>query len=314
MPSDFTEDAFESCDYREVFVKFRKRFIETGEPANVILFERENPELKSLLADILFASVSLNGRFNSEARALINHRPIDVEQGTEPILPHSMLNQGKSEKIFEFKLFTGMEICNMNIPEQSYLIKNLISENSVNFLSGEEGCGKSLLAMNLALAVAIGAEKWLDYEIVKPGKVLYLNNELAFNDFAGRLKKMGNNLPARGDISNLIIPNEVPALSECWDALIEVCKIEKPILIIVDCLYFSHDKDENDSSQMKALMRQFLSLRDNHNLAVLLIHHTKKGARYERMHNDQMRGSIFSGVSPILFFRYAVPRRTKLKE
>jgi RecA-family ATPase len=201
----------------------------------------------------------------------------------------------------------------MDIPEQSYLVKDLLSEQSVNFLSGEAECGKSLIAMNLALSIAVGATKWLAYQITKQGKVLYLNNELAFSDFARRLKTMCDSLPARGDISNLIVPRAVPALRECWDTLNETCEREKPCLIVVDCLYFTHDKDENDSSEMKTLMRQFLALRDKYSLAILLIHHTKKGARYERMHSDQMRGSnVFSGITDtILQLRRSVSDERK---
>ena len=64
---------------------------------------------------------------------------------------------------------------------------------------------------------------------------------------------------------------------------------------------------------MKALMREFLSLRDKYNLAVLLIHHTKKGARYQKMHNDQMRGSnVFSGVTDtVLQIRRSAEDETK---
>jgi hypothetical protein len=47
------------------------------------------------------------------------------------------------------KLYSGLEIFNMDIPKESFLIENLITENSVNFIAGEPGCGKSLLAMNL---------------------------------------------------------------------------------------------------------------------------------------------------------------------
>jgi hypothetical protein len=197
---------------------------------------------------------------------------------------------------FKFENYTGLEIANMEIPEQAFLIDNLISEYSLNILMGEEGCGKSLLAMNLALSIAVDAKQWLSYDIKKHGKVLFLNNELSFPDFARRLKTMVERLPAPGDISNLIIPKEVPAISECWDTLNESCQQEKPCLIVIDCLYFSHNKDENDSSEMKALMRQFLALRDRYGLAVLIVHHTKKGSRYQRMNNDQMRGSnVFGG-------------------
>lgn len=315
LPSDFTEDAFETRDYRGVFDKFRKRFIETGKPSNVILFERENPELKSLLAGILFALMPLNGKFKSEARALMNHRPIEKEEARERASPLLGSNHKKTEQSFKFELLNGKDIIGMDIPEQSFLVKNLLSENSVNFLSGEEGSGKSLLAMNLALSVAINADSWLQYEIVKHGKVIYLNNELSFVDFARRLKTMGKNLPARGDISNLIVPKEVPALEDCWETLNELCEREKPCLIVIDTLYFCHNQDENDSSDMKALMRQFLSLRDKYGLAVLLIHHTKKGANLQKMHNDQMRGSnVFGGVTDTImqFRRSALDEKMRI--
>jgi RecA-family ATPase len=176
------------------------------------------------------------------------------------------------------------------------LVCDLINASSLNFLAGEEGCGKSLLAMNLAVSVAVGAKRWLSYGLTKPGKVLYLNNEMAFDDFARRLKAMSQTLHIPGDIANLVVPKEVPALTECWDTLNRTCEDLQACLLVIDCLYFSHDEDENDSSKMKALMRKVLFLRNRFHLAVLLVHHTKKGSRNTTMHNDQMRGSsVFGG-------------------
>lgn len=201
----------------------------------------------------------------------------------------------------------------MQIAPESHLIKGLVSDTGLTFLSGEEGCGKSLLAMNLALSVAVGASHWLSYEVMKSGKVLYLNNEMAFIDFARRFKSMASSLPAVGDVANLIAPREVPPLTQCWDALNDLCSTEQPCLVVLDCLYFAHDEDENDSSSMKALMRQLMAVRDSYHLSLLVVHHTKKGARFERMHNDQMRGSnVFSGASDtVLQMRRSATDETK---
>lgn len=297
LPETFSESAFESPEYRSLYVIMSKDFFCGGNPARIVELEKRFPELKPLLDNVTYPATVLNGEFRAMAASLIRHRSSKLVQESSSVETGTNVSEG-IDREFKFELLNGMEICDMDIPEQSFLVKNLISECSVNFLSGEEGCGKSLLAMNLALSIAVGASKWLAYDVAKQGKVLYLNNELAFSDFARRLKSMSQSLPARGDISNLIVPKEVPALTECWNTLNEVCEREKPCLIVVDCLYFAHDKDENDSSQMKALMRQFLALRDRFHLALLLIHHTKKAARYEKMHNDQMRGSnVFGGIT-----------------
>jgi hypothetical protein len=297
LPEGFDGGAFELPEYRSLFETIRLHFIERGKRVSEAELLQKHPDLKSLIDSVLFGALPLNGRLRSRAAFLMRHRPRnfggDDSSGAVKHRAHELNNQA-----FKFELLSGREISEMMILEQSFLVKNLISEQSVNFLSGEEGCGKSLIAMNLGISLAVGAAKWLAYDIAKSGKVLYLNNELAFSDFARRVKSMSGSLPAPGDVANFIVPKEVPALDQCWETLNETCEQIRPCLIIVDCLYFAHDKDENDSSEMKALMRQFLALRDRYNLALLLIHHTKKAARYERMHNDQMRGSnVFGGIT-----------------
>ena len=208
----------------------------------------------------------------------------------------SLYRKSQAAKGFQFELLRGSDIATMEFPEHPFLVRDLFSEHSVNLLAGEEGSGKSLLAMNLALAVAGGAASWLHYKIAKHGKVLYLNNELGFEDFARRLMVMSKGFI--GKLDHLVIPKEVPAIVDCWDSLEDTCRDESPCLIIVDCLYFAHDQDENDSSSMKSLMRKFLALRDRYDLAVLLVHHLKKNSRTEKMHNDQMRGSnVFGGIT-----------------
>jgi RecA-family ATPase len=52
------------------------------------------------------------------------------------------------------------------------LIQGILREQSLTFLAGEEGSGKSITAMNLALAVAVGLHKFLGYDMMKNGKVI----------------------------------------------------------------------------------------------------------------------------------------------
>jgi RecA-family ATPase len=198
----------------------------------------------------------------------------------------------------KLELVNGEEICKMEFPPAADLIRNIIREQSVNFLAGEEGSGKSLISMNLACSIVAGKETFLSYELAKSGKVLYLNTEMAFDDFGRRLQTMSTAVGGGDCLKNLIVPKQVPLLNECWQELNQICRREGPCLIVVDCLYFAHGEDESDNSKMKQIMRQFLSLRDSHKLAVLVVHHTKKGSRKERMHNDLMRGAgAFGGAA-----------------
>jgi archaellum biogenesis ATPase FlaH len=195
------------------------------------------------------------------------------------------------------------------------LILGIMREQSLTFLAGEEGSGKSITAMNLALSVAVGLHKFLDYNIMKNGKVIYLNNELPFSDFLGRFNYMKRQFFPRQvlQLGNFIVPESVPPMNEFLETLRKLIEEHQPVLIVLDCLYWSHDKKENDSSEMKELMRQLVEIRDTYKVAVLVVHHTKKGVRYETMHNDNMRGSsVFAGATDtVLMFRRSSKEESK---
>jgi RecA-family ATPase len=206
--------------------------------------------------------------------------------------------QHETPEIIQLQFYRGDELLSRDIPPRDDLVENLIQAKSFNFLAGEEGCGKSLLAMNLAVAVSTGMEKWLSYPIKKSGRVIYLNNELTDEDFIRRLIRMKSRLPTEEHITNLIVAPETPLIQNCWHSLEEKCEREKPVLVILDCLYLAHREDENDSTAMRNLMLYFLRLRNRFNLAVIVVHHTRKGARNSQMRNDLMRGSsVFGGAS-----------------
>jgi hypothetical protein len=292
LPEGFDEHAFEFPEYSKLFnMIFHER-----ESLNVNDLSIRYPEMKDIILNVLFAAVPLNGKFSSSASRLMSHYP--RQQPSEADEFRQDQKPPRVQDSFSFKVLSGKEIISMNIPEQKFLVDGLITSESINFLAGEEGCGKSLLSMNLAISVAIGAPQWLCFNIPKSCKVLYLNNELCYNDFARRFQQMCTSLPIRGDMSQFFAPENVPPLVECWNSLNSICADIQPGLLVLDCLYFSHSRKENDSSDMKALMRQFVDLRDTFHTAILIVHHTKKGARFEQMHNDQMRGSgVFGGIA-----------------
>ncbi len=190
----------------------------------------------------------------------------------------------------------GTEIYSMQFPKASDLVSNIFREKSLNFLAGEENSGKSILATNLAISVAVGLKHFLSWEINKKGCVFLLNTEMYFEDLAYRFKRMCGVDPP-GDLNSIFIPRQIPPFDECWDNLNQMCSEQKPCLVVVDCLYFFHNLEENDSSDMKLLMRKLQNLRDEHNLCVLVVHHTKKGSRSESLHNDLMRGAGVFGAA-----------------
>ena len=60
-------------------------------------------------------------------------------------------------------------------------------------------------------------------------------------------------------------------MSEFLGTLQKLIEMHQPVLILLDCLYWSHDKKENDSSEMKELMRQLVEIRDAYKVTVLVV-------------------------------------------
>jgi KaiC/GvpD/RAD55 family RecA-like ATPase len=299
---------FESEDHRIVYAELKTQ-VEKGQ-YSIKALKSALPKYAALVDDIS-TDQPFDGDLTDEIDRLSLHRLADPEAskaaaraGTSAgagsfhtLGPDPQTASGDQQSDSKLHLITGRDIISMNIPEQKDLVKHLFRENSVNFLAGEEGCGKSLLMMNLAISVAVEAKKYLNWDIEKSGKVLYLNNELSSADFIHRAKRMFSRLPVPGDLSNLVVSNETLPLDECWDELKDICEKEKPCLIILDCLYFAHTEDENDSSRMKDLMRRFLYLRDEFSLCLIIVHHTKKGTRSQKLHSDQIRGAGVFGAA-----------------
>jgi len=193
----------------------------------------------------------------------------------------------------EIKLdfLNGLQLLDGKFPAARDLIEGLIREQSVNMLAGEPGCGKSILAMNLALAVATGEETFLGRKIMKHGKVLYLNNEMALPDFRERLEKMAGLAPHADLLLQLTVPIVMPLLVEAYASIREWCRENRPVLIIFDCLYLLHTADENDASSMRNIATLFNSLRDEFGVAILILHHNKKEERGASPNINSARGS-----------------------
>jgi hypothetical protein len=207
----------------------------------------------------------------------------------------------------EVRFFSGAEMKLLAQPKVNDLVEGIIREHALVFLAGEEGSGKSITAMNLAFAVATGRDHFLNYRVVKHGKVIYLNNELHFEDFLMRFKKMITQLAPQelAKIENFIVPETMPPLDDIWEQLNRIIRDKHPIVVVLDCFYWAHNKEENDSSEMKEMMRRLVELREKYNIVILVVHHTKKGTRHDTMHNDNMRGSsVFGGASDtVLMFK-----------
>lgn len=165
------------------------------------------------------------------------------------------------------------------VPARDALIERLLPQGGLLLLLGGPKAGKTLLALNLALAVAEGSSFLA--RPVRQGGVLYLSGEGGPALLLDRLARMAPNPVPALEYLHLWFPEPGQLLPRLNDpqtraAIAAFCRTHGTILVIVDPLVFFHGGDENSTSDATALALGLLDLAQTTQAALCLVHHTRK--------------------------------------
>jgi RecA-family ATPase len=177
--------------------------------------------------------------------------------------------------------------------QQSWLVSGLWSEQAVGIIGGEPKCCKSFLALDLAVSVAAGTPCLRRFTVPTPGRVLLYAAEDALHVVRRRLD--GICAAAGLDLADLDVQViTAPSLRLDLDAdrasLDETVVRLKPRLLVLDPFVRLHRIDENVSGEVAPLLAYLRELQRRHGVAVILVHHARKGAGNIRA-GQALRGS-----------------------
>lgn len=177
--------------------------------------------------------------------------------------------------------------------EHRWLVTGLWSEQAVGIVGGEPKCCKSFLALDLAVAVASGTPCLRRFVVPKAGRVLLYAAEDALHIVRRRLEGIAAAAGvALTDLDIQVIT--VPVLRLDLDAdrrnLAETIERMRPRLLILDPFVRLHRIDENASGEVAPLLAYLRELQRRFGVAVLVVHHAKKGAGGVRA-GQALRGS-----------------------
>jgi len=178
-------------------------------------------------------------------------------------------------------------------PQTQWLIEGLWSDQAVGILGGEPKCCKSFLALDVAVSVASGAACLRQFPVRRTGSVLLFPAE----DSLAVVRQRLAGIAGAAQVPFESLPVEVitaPSLRldtpvDC-QRLTETVAARRPILLILDPLIRLHRVDENDASQIAALLSYLRGLQRQFHLAVLLVHHARKDSHASRP-GQALRGS-----------------------
>src|SRR5438552_14083485 len=180
-------------------------------------------------------------------------------------------------------------------PPPGWIEPGLLPPQGMLFVGGEPKVGKSLLVANLALALAAGKDR-SGFTIPAPRRVLVCQFELPTPQFVGRLASMRRSVGAAAEQSLLVDTRAGGNLLSAPQGLnhfLNAARQASAEVIVLDPLYSTHDRDENDTRSMAALCQSLLRLRDAAKAALIVVHHVRKSiTRFEI-------GSAFRGSSAL---------------
>lgn len=177
--------------------------------------------------------------------------------------------------------------------EHRWLVTGLWSEQAVGIVGGEPKCCKSFLALDLAVAVASGTPCLRRFVVPKAGRVLLYAAEDALHIVRRRLD--GIACAAGLDLADLDIQViTAPVLRLDLDAdrrsLADTVARLQPRLLILDPFVRLHRIDENASGEVAPLLAYLRELQRRHGVAVVVVHHARKGGGSVRA-GQALRGS-----------------------
>jgi hypothetical protein len=178
-------------------------------------------------------------------------------------------------------------------PEQRWLIEDLWADHAVGIVGGEPKCCKSFLALELAVAVASGAPCLRRFPVVRTGRVLLFAAEDALGVVRHRLDGIcaaaGVDL-ATLDLDVITAPTLRIDTDDDQRRLADTVAALRPMLLVLDPFVRLHRVDENVCSEVAPLLAYLRDLQRRFALAIVVVHHARKGAGRARA-GQALRGS-----------------------
>lgn len=237
-----------------------------------------------------------DARFQTEFQGLWNH---DIKRHGEIPAPAAPRSSATPDALFPIEFFADIKATLSN----PWLVRDLLPRQGLAAMYGDPGCGKSFLAVDMALRIAAGME--IDGRPVKSCPVVYIAAEGA----TGLRKRIvawqqhhdaGNGLPfaLMSCAPDLQDPTkDLPRLCTTIDAAVERLGAA-PGLIIVDTLSATFGGGDENGPAMTAYVNNLAKVRDHFQATVLAVHHRPKARD-----NNTLRGhgSLTGAMDTIIF-------------
>lgn len=205
-------------------------------------------------------------------------------------------------------LLTYDELVEITPSEVPWISWGYVARQAVTLLAGPPKAGKTTLLYELMRCLESGAEFLNAPGVTHRGEVAMMTEE-----YGPTLIEKAT----RFDVSPRILTQGEAAMrgwtfSEALSAVAEECVREKiPVLVIDTLSAWAQFKDENDAAEVTKAMTAIRTIALSKNLAVIVVHHTKKGGGE---YGEESRGSSAMFAMADIYMRFAYAGKNRKVE
>jgi hypothetical protein len=180
------------------------------------------------------------------------------------------------------------------LPPLTQLFGNYILEGALVHFPARRGCGKSLLCLQLSLAISHRYEQYLGEPIKKHGVCIYLDFEMSEQITQRRAYQLKKFAPIYKQqfADDLIIYNTRKSFMEDFSTINRLIAENKPVLVVIDNLRNAlHNINTNSATEMANFFSILNALKEIYKFAIIIVDHFKKHTNNLRTASDLQSGS-----------------------
>lgn len=194
--------------------------------------------------------------------------------------------------------FQFTRVGDLKYRKPAWVIDGLVETETLGLLFGEPGCGKSFLAVDMALCVATGAP--FHERSVKQGAVFYIAGE-GFNGLTRRFRAWAQYRNVEIDGTALFVSKKAAQFLDLASAAAVTRAVQTlaaehgtPAMIFIDTIARNFGAgDENSTSEMNAFIAAIDALKGEFpDCAVILIHHTGHSEKQRARGSIALKGAL----------------------
>jgi len=189
----------------------------------------------------------------------------------------------------EQKVFTALELFQMNITEFPMLLDPIFPKMGLTVLAGSSDAGKSTFLRQMAIAIARGDKEFLGWKInAEHNRVIYVSTE---DDRLAISYLLRQTIDEDGNIQKLENLKYLFSLDNPFDELDAILSEYPADCIIIDAFSDLFPGEMNQANKVRTFMKPFFELVNRHNCLVIFLHHTGKRTEENPPSKNNLLGS-----------------------